>query len=71
MRKHWGDLAVAWQQISDEEAVMARELEKKEPQKRGIQPKARKDWRCSTCTGTSLDNGRLTLVDVKTHLANE
>ncbi|KAK0184628.1 hypothetical protein F5146DRAFT_938404, partial [Armillaria mellea] len=71
MRKHWGDLTVAWQQISDEEAVVTRELERKEPQKRGIQPKARKDWRCSTCTGTSLDNGQLTLVDVKTHLANE
>lgn len=71
MRKHWGDSAVAWQKISDEETVLARELEKKEPQRRGIQPPLEKNWRCSTCTGTSLDNGHLTLMDVKTHLANE
>ncbi|KAK0209119.1 hypothetical protein DFS33DRAFT_1307755 [Desarmillaria ectypa] len=71
MRKHWGDLGVTWQRISDEEAAVARELEKKEPQRRGIQQQARKVWRCSTCTGTSLDSGRLTLVDIKTHLANE
>ncbi|KAK0500900.1 hypothetical protein EDD18DRAFT_1146486 [Armillaria luteobubalina] len=71
MRKHWGDSAVVWQQISNEEAAVVRELEKKEPEKRGVQPKDRKDWRCSACTGTSLDHGLLTLVDIKTHLANE
>ncbi|EAU80551.1 hypothetical protein CC1G_09948 [Coprinopsis cinerea okayama7 len=59
---------VEWERISDEDAAKARELEKLEPARRGVQVEPRRDVKCFVCWGGSDEHALMTLEETRQHL---
>ncbi|KAF8079278.1 hypothetical protein FPV67DRAFT_1403986 [Lyophyllum atratum] len=66
LKAHWG-VAVAWQEITPEDAEEAKALELREPTRRKVPPPEDRIWRCTACLDTPGDLGRMTWQEIRTH----
>ncbi|KAK7051558.1 hypothetical protein VNI00_004537 [Paramarasmius palmivorus] len=67
MKKHWGDGGVAWHALPEDEAARARELEKGEHTRRGVQKIKQRPWRCGACKDMPQDLGCMSLERLRQH----
>lgn len=63
MKVHWGDSAVKWQKLSDEDTALAKQKEKANGH-----VKSDKIWRCALCVGKKTNPGVKSKADIRQHI---